>query len=245
MLKLTLNQEFVVVYENAVSADFCDQLIADFEASERRAPGMTGGKVDLEKKRSTDITLNGYEEFHDTVLKLQRTLYPGIKDYMERYCHLLLGAIQPSLRDPKSGNRVTVNSENFEKLNKGAKGQLIENLVPMIYCSGFVNIQKYDQGVGGYPAWHSENYPEEGRFEALHRVLLYMVYLNDVDEGGETEFFYQKLKIKPKKGTLVIAPAAWTHTHRGNTPVSGDKYIATSWIKFQPADVLYGKAVVT
>ena len=60
------------------------------------------------------------------------------------------------------------------------------------------------------------------------RVVNYMVYLNDVEEGGETEWLYQKRKIKPEKGTVVIWPGSFTHLHRGNPPMS-DKYIATGW----------------
>ena len=55
-----------------------------------------------------------------------------------------------------------------------------------------------------------------------------MVYINDVEEGGETEWLYQQLKIKPKRNTCVIWPGAFTHLHRGNPPMS-DKYIATGW----------------
>ncbi len=53
-----------------------------------------------------------------------------------------------------------------------------------------------------------------------------MVYLNDVDSGGETEFLYQQLKIKPKRGRVVIWPGSFTHLHIGNHPMS-DKYIHT------------------
>ena len=59
-----------------------------------------------------------------------------------------------------------------------------------------------------------------------------MYYLNDVESGGETEFYFQKRSIKPRKGTVVIAPAGFTHTHRGNVPISGDKYIITSWLLY-------------
>jgi hypothetical protein len=59
-----------------------------------------------------------------------------------------------------------------------------------------------------------------------------MLYLNDVEEGGETEFLYQSMRISPKQGTLVLFPAAFTHTHRGNPPLKGDKYFITSWIQF-------------
>ena len=66
-----------------------------------------------------------------------------------------------------------------------------------------------------------------------------MFYLNDVAEGGETEFYYQDVKIKPKAGTMVIAPAYFTHTHRGNVPKSNDKYILTSWVLFNRTEQIY------
>ena len=64
--------------------------------------------------------------------------------------------------------------------------------------------------------------------------------LNDNFSEGETEFLYQRRRIVPKRGSLLIAPIAFTHTHRGNRPKGGDKYIATSWILFQRAERLYG-----
>jgi hypothetical protein len=57
--------------------------------------------------------------------------------------------------------------------------------------------------------------------------------------GGETEFFYQDCSIKPTRGTMVIAPAGFTHTHRGLVPRSNDKYILTSWVLFNRAEKLY------
>jgi hypothetical protein len=58
-----------------------------------------------------------------------------------------------------------------------------------------------------------------------------MMYLNDVDDGGETEFLYQSKRYKPVKGRVLIWPAGFTHVHRGNPPLSGEKYIATSWLE--------------
>jgi len=37
---------------------------------------------------------------------------------------------------------------------------------------------------------------------------------------------------KPKKGDCIIFPTAYTHTHRGNPPIGGDKYIITGWVEF-------------
>jgi hypothetical protein len=69
-----------------------------------------------------------------------------------------------------------------------------------------------------------------------------MFYLNDVDEGGTTDFVYQNRQIRPKVGRMVIAPAYFTHTHRGSMPISSDKYILTSWVLFNRAEKIYTKA---
>jgi hypothetical protein len=82
---------------------------------------------------------------------------------------------------------------------------------------------------GGYHLWHTETSILEP-----FRVMVYTVYLNDVEEGGETEFLIQSLRVKPKKGTVVIFPAGYTHIHRGNPPLSGEKYIMTGWIEYDP-----------
>lgn len=88
-------------------------------------------------------------------------------------------------------------------------------------------IQKTKIG-GGYHVWHYES----GNREVSNRLLTWILYLNDVHEGGETEFLYQHKRVKPEQGTLVIWPAAFTHTHRGNPPLSNEKYIVTGWTEF-------------
>jgi hypothetical protein len=90
-----------------------------------------------------------------------------------------------------------------------------------------VKLQRTPVG-GGYHVWHSER----GDADASGRVMAFIAYLNDVDEGGETEFLYQHKRVKPKQGTLVLFPAGFTHTHRGNPPLSNTKYIVTGWIEF-------------
>tara|TARA_B100000131_G_scaffold232149_1_gene223978 strand:+ start:300 stop:956 length:657 start_codon:yes stop_codon:yes gene_type:complete len=77
---------------------------------------------------------------------------------------------------------------------------------------------------GGYHIFHGENLD----WNMQHRTMAWMVYLNDVPEGGETEFLYQKRRFKPKAGTVMIWPGGYTHLHRGNPPLS-TKYIATGW----------------
>ena len=60
-------------------------------------------------------------------------------------------------------------------------------------------------------------------------MLVWMVYLNDVEDGG-TEFMYQKLKIPARKGLFLMWPSDFTHTHRGIISQTKEKYILTGWL---------------
>jgi len=79
----------------------------------------------------------------------------------------------------------------------------------------------------GYHVWHIEH--AKG-FDNEARAFVFSIYLNDVEEGGETEFLHQSVRVKPKAGRIVIWPAAFPYVHRGNPPLSGEKYILTSWM---------------
>ena len=77
----------------------------------------------------------------------------------------------------------------------------------------------------GYNLWHSEWTATESQ-----RFLVWILYLNDIEDGGETEFLYYPQRIQPRAGDLIVWPATFTHTHRGNPPLKEKKYILTGWI---------------
>ena len=79
----------------------------------------------------------------------------------------------------------------------------------------------------GYHVWHIEH--QKG-FDNEPRAFVFSIYLNDVEEGGETEFLHFSKRVKPKTGRVVIWPAGFPYLHRGNPPLSGKKYILTSWM---------------
>ena len=79
----------------------------------------------------------------------------------------------------------------------------------------------------GYHIWHIEH--NKG-FYSEPRAFVFSIYLNDVEEGGETEFLHFSKRIKPKTGRIVIWPAGFPYVHRGNPPLKGEKYILTSWM---------------
>jgi hypothetical protein len=78
----------------------------------------------------------------------------------------------------------------------------------------------------GYHIWHIEH----SNGMDSQRALVFTIYLNDIEEGGETEFLHQSIRVKPVKGRCVIWPAAFPYVHRGNPPLEGEKYIMTSWL---------------
>ena len=73
---------------------------------------------------------------------------------------------------------------------------------------------------------------ERGSVESSMRHLVFITYLNDIDVGGETEFYHQQLKVKPETGKTLIWPSDWTFTHRGVVAPHEHKYIVTGWLSY-------------
>jgi hypothetical protein len=228
-------QNFIEVIDDVLPPELCSALIARFEKSPNLSQGRTGGGVDLDKKRSTDVSISQNKEFGDLFQQVMQATGPQLVKYIEKYFYALIGPIGLTVKHPTTGEPVKLTGENFEEVGKPN----LVNLVNYLFRVGDVNAQRYTAESGGYPYWHSEVYPQMQHNDALHRVLLFMYYLNDVDDGGETEFYYQNKAVKPKAGRMVIAPAYFTHTHRGQIPKSNDKYIVTSWLLFNRAEQIY------
>ena len=99
---------------------------------------------------------------------------------------------------------------------------------PYVTASDFVSstalLQITEPPEGGYHLFHCEDMG----WSCQNRILTWSVYLNDVEEGGETEFLYQGKKVEPKAGRIVIFPGSFTHLHRGN-PTRSTKFIITGW----------------
>ena len=203
--------DFIHVIPDALESSVCDSLLKKFASHPGTFEGRTGGGVDTSKKRSRDISISQNIEFKDEFTHVVHTTTRKVIDYFDEHYFAFIGPLGIKVRHPKTGEPVNITEENYQEL---AKPQL-EQFIPHFFRFGDINMQKYLAGSGGYPYWHSEVYPQLPDNDALHRILLFMYYLNDVPEGGETEFYYQNKKISPKKGTMVIAPAYFTHTHRG------------------------------
>ena len=73
-------------------------------------------------------------------------------------------------------------------------------------------------------------------FDAIHHVanryLVLLWYLNDVAAGGETCFPQLDLAVAPRAGRLLMFPPYWMYQHEGRPPLSGDKYIVSTYLLF-------------
>ena len=97
-------------------------------------------------------------------------------------------------------------------------------------CENY-NLQYYEPN-HGFKKWHCEN---TGTLGSFHRHLVFMTYLNDVENAG-TEFQnYPNIQDHSEQGLTLIWPAGWTHTHRGVISDKSEKYILTGWFSFEDA----------
>lgn len=88
-------------------------------------------------------------------------------------------------------------------------------------------IQHYKQNEGEFK-WHVDALGP-GSWD---RQMAMVLYLNSVEEGGETSFSKQDIKVKPVAGDAIFFPTFWTHRHCGEVPKSSDKYIISSFMSF-------------
>jgi len=232
-------KNFIIEFKNALSPEYCQQLINKFEQSQGKKSGRMGSGVDKSKKDSIDLYLTNNPDWQEDNNTISQIILKATIEYAKIYPFILTGAVSPSIQDPKTGKIKTVTHEDISQMSDAE----IERLVRYIYSIDNINMQRYTKGEGGYHHWHSEHFPHpsDPTQRSLHRVLLWLVYLNDVEDGGETEFFYQQAKIKPTQGSIVLAPCGFTHTHRGCIPISSDKYVLASWIMFNNSAQLYAQ----
>ncbi|HMM66441.1 MAG TPA: 2OG-Fe(II) oxygenase [Dokdonella sp.] len=230
--------DFIETYDGVLGESDCRALIRQFEASGKAVRGQTGGGVNTRLKDSWDICITDYAEWNNASNLFNSVMMRGLMAYVRKYPHTAIAPLSLQMPDPQTGELVALDAQGIGNL----PDERLQQLLVKVFRPGTINIQKYIADQGGYPYWHCELYPKIGDTygDTLHRVLLWSIYLNDGFAEGETEFLHQQRKIVPQTGSLLIAPAGFTHTHRGNMPKGGNKYIATSWILFQRAEALFG-----
>jgi hypothetical protein len=229
-------EDFIELYPDLLPAAICAQIVARFESSPEKRPGEVGSGLNPELKRSDDLCISQVARWADVEDLLNTVMMQGLIRYLRRYPHLLLAPLSIHIHDRTTGQLRLLTAEELV----ASDDQRLIQFLRHAFRPGTINIQRYRADEGGYPYWHCEHYPKAGDVDPLHRVLLWTIYLNEGFGAGETEFLYQARRITPRTGALLLAPAAFTHTHRGNRPLGRDKYIATSWVLFRRSEELFG-----
>ena len=168
------------------------------------------------------------------------------EDYIDRINHYINAGIVFKEDYDKLHNRdhytINFNNHDHPEFNVLAGDNLSLHFLPKIkkpiddYLSKFSALGReklliYDAKLkkipigGGFHDWHYEN----PGLQTSARKLVAQVYLNTIEEGGETEFLYINKRIKAEQGRLILFPASFTHTHRGNPPIGQEKYIISTW----------------
>jgi|TARA_Y100000015_G_C2386076_1_gene87466 hypothetical protein len=212
--------DHIGVFENFVKWEFCDSLCEVFEYwyNKKHFVGESSEHT-ITSIAKNDFTI---DHFNDG-----ESQFP--KGGMGRKDHQLYLEVCDTTMTAQVNQAI---GQAFELYVQKYKG-LVDSCDPI--SSWTCKLQRTDPG-GGYHVWHCEN----GNFLYRDRVLTWMIYLNDIppENGGGTDFYHQATTFHPKKGTIVLWPATYTHMHRGAF-LTGDKskYIATGWFLREPGNV--------
>lgn len=202
--------DFIEVHDNIISSKDCIALILNFENIQENNLGLVINRQDkenaaLDQKQDHVASVNEQCLLSNFDGGLIENLYTAINEKITEYCDKYPGMFADAAYKTHTGQ------------------------YPATLAGEGANFQKTAAGEG-YHVWHCE----AGCNQSGGRALSWLVYLNDFedDQGGETEFISYHKRIKPKSARLVIHPAGFTHVHRGNPPLYGDKYIITGWVRY-------------
>jgi|TARA_Y100000389_G_scaffold176837_1_gene188647 prolyl 4-hydroxylase len=185
------------------------------------------GNWNIENKELCNKMINFFEASPD--LHIKGRTAKGVNENIKKSIDITINPT--NLKE----NRFKIFDEYFSCLHEcftDYKEQFpfLKTFVNKIHIGPF-NLQKYLQG-DHFGASHSERTD----ITTIHRLFAWMTYLNDVEDGGTTDFDYYNIKIKPECGKTLIWPAEWTHVHKGSILKSGKKYIITGWFHFADQD---------
>ena len=118
--------------------------------------------------------------------------------------------------------------EHMDKFMQDVK--IEKHHFPPIIDMENIRIKKYTSNEKDQFANHVDVVRSSG--PSSKRFLVFILYLSDVEEGGETYIPRFDIKCKPKAGRLLIFPPFWTHPHSGEKVIKGTKYTIMSYLHY-------------
>lgn len=195
--------KFIQEFRSAVPVEACARLIQKFDHYEKAAVG----ELKVQDKFASDGGREGEER-----TKEAKCIY-----------------LKPSL--------LQAHDEEFLRLASRCVDAVYACTTAYVQSIGRINMaplqveqldfMKYEKGQGFYGP-----HVDAGSKDLHHRILSVLVYLNDVEVGGETEFPLQDYKVKPEAGKVAIFPSFFSFVHQSNTTISAAKYVLVSFTSF-------------
>ena len=195
--------KYIYEIDNVISKEVCKEIIELFNSMPNKNFGRVAAGIRPDIKKSIDYMI----PFKDNK--------KSISDYELEMWEDITNLLIKSL-----GKHISI---YFKDIYDIYDGPLFEE-----YFIDCLMMQRYTKNDGSYKIHTDNSVKIDENFKPIDRIVTFIFYINDIDEGGETEL-YKKIKIKPKSGKLLLFPACWTFPHSGNVPISDDKYIITGW----------------
>ena len=195
--------KYIYTNPTSISKELSLDIIHLFENENSKYHGVTHGGLNKNIKDTMDYVIpKNDDKWYNIHSFLTKELFKNINIYLNQ------------LNNNNNFKNENQNTTEIYKFFNGSK----------YYIHNFM-IQRYIKNEGRY-IYHNDF--AINKENTQHRIITYLWYLNDVIEGGETEF--DEFKIQPEQGKLLLFPACWTYPHCGKMPISNNKYIITGWI---------------
>lgn len=195
------------LFKNAFSKKYCQDIINLFEDNIEKSFDRTSQGYNPYEVQDRNLDLLQIPEGEEFIKTFQKVFFKAFYDYSIKYTSPM-NVFPHGFKIQK-----TRPSEGYHSFHSEYPYELTKKDTEMFI------FEKHGLKVNDY-----------------HRIAAYTLYLNDIELGGETEFLHQSMRISPQEGCLCIFPSFYTHSHRGNTPLKGTKYILTGWIYLHPVE---------
>lgn len=188
-----------LIYEYQYDPDHCDLFVELFHEAKEKG-----------------LTMPGLCGQHNSDCKV----VPTVKKSTDLYFSIL----DKSDIDPEKYRVKDFSEYIYKAIDDYVNDTGLNNILGELEFKEPLQIHHYAPGEGFY-ALHGDS----ATYKTSTRVLVFILYLNDVEDGG-TFFPWQDYRSKSKKGNMIIFPASYTHPHRGVVSYDEDKYILTGWV---------------
>jgi hypothetical protein len=196
---------YIYTNSHSINKELCIKIINMFEKEDSKYDGITQSGLNKNVKDTTDYIIDNKDKKWSKIHNyLKEELHRNLKIYL----------------DNLNKNPIFDDKDEIYRKYSYFNGSTMMSKTFMV--------QKYKKQEGRY-IFHHDYTGEINNNNMKYRTITYLWYLNNVEEGGETEFS-NNIKIKPEQGKLLLFPATWSYVHRGKMPISDDKYILTGWL---------------